>query len=80
MAPRFKVDPRDVSPAAAARRHRASVTQAKITRCLMAARDAGIMVTRYEIKPDGTISVYSTDPEPEGELDRELREFEARHG
>jgi hypothetical protein len=45
------------------------------------ATKAGIEVARYEIAPDGKIAVITGKPEPtKSDLDRELEEFDARHG
>lgn len=38
---------------------KAIVTQAELTRCLKAHRDAGIPIAKTETKPDGTIVVYA---------------------
>lgn len=38
---------------------KAVITQAELTRCLKAHRDAGIPIAKTETKPDGTIVVYS---------------------
>ena len=46
---------------------RAPVTQAEITRCLRAARDAGIPVARFEISRDGKVIVIAGDPEQRSE-------------
>lgn len=38
---------------------KAIVTQAELTRCLKAHRDAGIPIAKTETKQDGTIVVYA---------------------
>ena len=38
---------------------KAIVTQAELTRCLKAHRDAGIPISKTETKQDGTIVVYA---------------------
>jgi hypothetical protein len=40
---------------------KAVVTQAELTRCLKAHRDAGVPIAKKETRPDGTIVIYSTD-------------------
>lgn len=58
--------------------------QQDVTRALRATVAAGIEVRRVEIAKDGRIVIVagspaSTSPEVD-DLDRELSEFEARHG
>jgi hypothetical protein len=43
------------------------------------ASKAGIEVACYEVEP-GKITVVTGKPEPKSDLDRELEEFDARHG
>jgi hypothetical protein len=53
-----------------------------VTRAVKAVAKAGVEIARIEIGPDGKI-VISTGPAvagPADDLDRELAEFEARHG
>jgi hypothetical protein len=57
--------------------------QADVTRALRATVAAGIPVQRIEIAKDGRIIVVTsgdTPSAPADDLDRELAEFEARHG
>ena len=53
-----------------------------VTRALRAVAAAGVGIVRVEVDRDGKIVVV-TQPSPAGpqdELDRELADFEARHG
>lgn len=65
---------------------RPTVRQADIERALKAAQAVGLVVGGYEIDSNGRIVVFTADgnaqePLPVGDdLDRELAEFEARHG
>ena len=49
------------------------------TRSRRQASKAGIEVACYEVEP-GKITVVTGKPEPKSDLDRELEEFDARHG
>jgi hypothetical protein len=62
-------------------RRPASITQADIARVIRAAKQAG--AGAVEISPDGTIRIVLAPPLQDAgmsSLDRELEEFEARHG
>jgi hypothetical protein len=63
---------------------RSSFTQSDVIRALKAAIKAGISVDRLEISKDGKIVVVASSAMsaaiPQDDLDRELSEFEARHG
>lgn len=64
-------------------RGRCSFRQTDATRAARAAISAGLTVQRIEIDKDGKIIVVTsgdTPPLPIDDLDRELAEFEARHG
>ncbi len=57
--------------------------QQDVTRALRAAVAAGIEVQRFEIAKDGRIVIVTSSGKPAAsldDLDRELIEFEARHG
>jgi hypothetical protein len=57
--------------------------QTDVTRALRAAARAGIEVDRCEISKDGRIVIVARSAmggPPPDDLDRELLEFEARHG
>lgn len=56
--------------------------QRDVTKALKATVKAGIAVARVEIGMDGKIVVVTQQPAatPQDDLDRELKEFEARHG
>lgn len=58
------------------------LTKSEVTRALRAAADAGAKVERFEIDREGRATFYIAGREPKAidELDRELEEFEARHG
>jgi hypothetical protein len=60
-----------------ARKTRALPTKASIKRRITAAQEVGLHVTG--ILPDGTITLGVADS-PQDDLDRELADFEARHG
>lgn len=63
---------------------RSSFTQSDVIRALKAAIKAGISVGRLEISKDGKIVVVASSAmsaaAPQDDLDRELSEFEVRHG
>jgi hypothetical protein len=64
-------------------RGRCTFRQQDATRAVRAAVAAGLEVQRIEIERDGRIIVVTGKQEPAGpqtDLDRELAEFEARHG
>jgi hypothetical protein len=55
--------------------------QSDLTRAVRAVVAAGVEVARVEVGKDGKIVVMAANAkEPLNELDRELTEFEARHG
>jgi hypothetical protein len=61
--------------------------QGDVTKAIKAAVKAGLPVARVEVSPDGRIVVIAGKPEQgqnsgteADDLDRELAEFEARHG
>ena len=56
--------------------------QRDVTAAVKGAVKAGVEVRRVEIDKDGKIVVVTTKQttEPANDLDRELTEFEARHG
>ena len=57
--------------------------QQDLTKALRGATKAGVNIARIEIAKDGRIVIISAGAEPsvqDGDLDRELAEFEARHG
>jgi hypothetical protein len=47
---------------------------------LKQASKAGVDIVRYEVEPDGKVVIVTGKPEPKSETDRELEEFNARHG
>ena len=60
---------------------RSSFTQSDVFRALKAAHRAGMRVERFEISKDGKIIVVAKSSHAlSDDLDRELREFEDRHG
>jgi hypothetical protein len=65
---------------------RAAFKQRDLTKALRAAASAGLHVAGYTIDPQsGKIEVVvgerpAQDPGPQDELDRELADWEARHG
>jgi hypothetical protein len=56
--------------------------QQDVTRAVKAVAAAGVHIARVEIDRDGKIVVVAQQPpaSQQDELDRELTEFEARHG
>jgi hypothetical protein len=58
--------------------------QQDVTRAVKAVVAAGVHIARVEVDRDGKIVVVVGKPlesvGPEGDLDRELREWEAHHG
>ena len=66
----------------------------EIQRAIKLVRAAGLSITKVEIGPDGTITIGTNEPSQNSsvaengngeagsvdDLDRELKEFEARHG
>ena len=56
--------------------------QTDVTRVLRATKAAGVEVARIEIDQDGKIvlALATEQTSPQDDLDRELEEFEARHG
>jgi len=56
--------------------------QADVTRAVKGVTAAGQAVARVEIDPNGRIVIVTTEVRPavQEDLDRELSEFEARHG
>jgi hypothetical protein len=57
--------------------------QQDVTRAIRAAIAAGVDIARVEIARDGRIVIVTAEAQPaarDDDLDRELAEFEARHG
>ena len=56
--------------------------QADVTRVVKAVRSAGVDIVRVELTKDGKIVIVTGKAQPavQDDLDRELAEFEARHG
>jgi hypothetical protein len=55
--------------------------QQDVTRAVKALAAAGVSIARVEISRDGKIVLVPLRPAgPQDDLDRELAEFEARHG
>jgi hypothetical protein len=57
--------------------------QQDVTRAIRAARAAGVDIARVEIARDGRIVMVTAEVQcaaQDDDLDRELAEFEARHG
>jgi hypothetical protein len=59
-----------------------SFRQADVTRAVKAVAAAGVGIARIEIGRDGKIVLITLQSAtgPQDDLDRELAEFEARHG
>jgi hypothetical protein len=51
-----------------------------LAKALKQASKAGVNIVRYEVEPDGKVVIVTGKPEPKNETDRELEEFNARHG
>jgi hypothetical protein len=58
----------------------AAFRQSDVTRAVRAARAAGVDIARIEIARDGRICIIINAAEAPDDLDRELAEFQARHG
>jgi ssDNA-binding replication factor A large subunit len=56
--------------------------QTDVTKAVKAVRSAGVNIVRVELTKDGRIVIVTgeADPAAQDDLDRELAEFEARHG
>jgi hypothetical protein len=56
--------------------------QADVTKAVKAVRSAGVDIVRVELTKDGRIVIVTGEANPavQDDLDRELAEFEARHG
>jgi hypothetical protein len=56
--------------------------QQDVTRAIKATKAAGVDIAKIEIAKDGTIRIITVEARPaaQDDLDRELAEFEARHG
>src|SRR5262249_60327680 len=56
--------------------------QADVTKAVNAVRSAGVDIVRVELTKDGRIVIVTGEANPavQDDLDRELAEFEARHG
>jgi hypothetical protein len=56
--------------------------QADVTKAVKAVRSAGVDIVRVELTKDGKIVIVTGEAQPavQDDLDRELAEFEARHG
>jgi hypothetical protein len=61
-------------------RARCTFRQKDLTRALRGAQAAGVEVQQVEIAPDGRIILVTGKSVPVDALDRELAEFEVRHG
>jgi hypothetical protein len=67
------------------KKRRKFLTQAEVRRAVKAAESAGIPAGRVTYAPDGSLTIErgatpSMRTADHGDLDRELEEFEARHG
>ena len=56
--------------------------QADVTKAVKAVRSAGVDIVRVELTKDGRIVIVTAEAQPavQDDLDRELEEFNARHG
>jgi hypothetical protein len=54
--------------------------QADVTRAIRAARAGGVDIGRIEIATDGRIVIIAGTAAPSDALDRELEDFQVRHG
>ena len=57
--------------------------QVDVTRAVKAVRSAGVDIVRVELAKDGRIVIVTAEAQcaaQDDDLDRELAEFEARHG
>ena len=56
--------------------------QADVTKAVKAVRSAGVDIVRVELTKDGRIVIVTAEAQPavQDDLDRELKEFNARHG
>jgi hypothetical protein len=54
--------------------------QRDVTRAVKAVAAAGVSIARVEIDKAGRIVIVTGQSGPQDDLDRELAEFEARHG
>jgi hypothetical protein len=56
--------------------------QADVAKAVKAVRSAGVDIVRVELTKDGRIVIVTAEAHPavHDDLDRELAEFEARHG
>ena len=56
--------------------------QVDVTKAVKAVRSAGVDIVRVELTKDGKIVIVTGEAQPavQDDLDRELAEFEARHG
>ena len=62
-----------------------SFTKTELKRALKSLREIGVPVKGVEFAPNGKFTALVGEPEPaaangDADLDRELAEFEARHG
>ena len=56
--------------------------QADVTKAVKAVRSAGVDIVRVELTKDGRIVIFTGEAQPavRDDLDRELEEFNTRHG